>query len=482
MIRLVCEEIIKKKENIKLSACKLQYEKDIDLGVKNPIGYFTHIKNNKTNENLIFFRSDSTKDYITFEKTHILKIKSYDNFIYDKNQKSKELYCASHNLTPFYDKNKNNMYFIGGKIFPFGNDQNYTKFFGQLVLNYLLDESNYFETNIPHIAFKKVLTHLKPSPIYGAGLYLFDDNFNVLNNKLPIMHCLHEGRSDPLFEYAYQYCTNVDPKNIKRGGLLEFDTIPSIFYIEKEKKYILYQRANVALKYRHIQYAKSEDLINWSEFNLVNFNRDTNDNICSDNYYHPNFFKLDNCPQYIGIIPYNLATPEKICAKGVFVLCLSNNAIDYNIYGKTYKCNYEPHLETEFICGTPYVQNNKFYFYAYDIHTRLISILYYEKYRMTCIENKEQEGDIIFNYINFDEFISLNFQVEKDGYLCAELLDENDNPIENFTFSDFKELKDINKFNFKLNWNGLYLPNCKYHLHLKFTKAKIYAFNNIIED
>ena len=43
-----------------------------------------------------------------------------------------------------------------------------------------------------------------------------------------------------------------------------------------EKKYFLYQRSNFGLGVRHIQYCTSYDLLEWSDFNLVEYNPSIN--------------------------------------------------------------------------------------------------------------------------------------------------------------------------------------------------------------
>ena len=97
----------------------------------------------------------------------------------------------------------------------------------------------------------------------------------------------------------YGYTDNKYIENC-RNGLTVYDSLGSIIYNDEKELYFLYHRANIGTGRRTIQYSTSPDLINWSEYNLVNFG--DNYNYFNSNIYISNFFKLGDC--YMAILPY----------------------------------------------------------------------------------------------------------------------------------------------------------------------------------
>lgn len=190
--------------------------------------------------------------------------------------------CATHNFTPF--KNNGSLFAIGGMdAWKFERswksiddyEEFKIKFKERFKTEYTRDEER-FEMFKDRIRKKESLNH-------SDGLYLFRKTMNGWTqfNKKPVITVQHLG-----FMSALDY-----------GKSSEFDGQPSIVHFGD--KYYIYLRYNVKFRTRYIQYAISDNLMNWSEFNSVEIENYDYD---EQNYYTPNFFKYKN--YILGMIPY----------------------------------------------------------------------------------------------------------------------------------------------------------------------------------
>lgn len=104
-----------------------------------------------------------------------------------------------------------------------------------------------------------------------------------------------------------------------------FDSNICCFFSKIVNKFILYTRANIRIGCRFIQYATSDNMIDWSEFNLINddsfikpctiidttkrkkqwlFRKKTSENSSFDNYYMFKCCELYNLKIFFALVPY----------------------------------------------------------------------------------------------------------------------------------------------------------------------------------
>ena len=217
---------------------------------------------------------------------------------------------ACHNFAPFKTKD--------GKLMAIGGMDNWKantswrsissfKEFKEKFKNYFKTE--FIKGEADYLEFQKLIK-IRRELNHCDGLYLFHS---------------HNGVS---FDEVQRIITTDHPGFLsarKWGKSTEFDTYISCVYDEKTGKYFLYIRANVAQGSRFIQYSTSDDLINWSEFNLINMGYNLN-----ENYYSPVIEKYNN--SFIGMIPY-FNDNDYVCLR----IIVSNDGINWRVLKDLFK-------------------------------------------------------------------------------------------------------------------------------------------------
>ena len=194
---------------------------------------------------------------------------------------------ASHNFTPFYGKN-NKLYAIGGvdnwKFDPaFHGIQNQKDF--KRVFENKFRRSSATE-NFNYKIHRKLISN-KPAMPHVNGLYLFESAEGKVwkeVQKEPIITVWNAGYIDAI-------------RNFGKGS--EFDGMIGCCWVPEESLYYIYLRANISPGIRYIQYSTSPDLLNWSEFQLVDIE---GYDISKDNYYIPSIFRYKG--KFVGLVPF----------------------------------------------------------------------------------------------------------------------------------------------------------------------------------
>jgi hypothetical protein len=447
-MELISESIILNSENIVLNICQFKFEKKIFINKL--LGYSSLLKYN--NINYIYYRDDSiieTKNKPDHETTKRFIIKDIFNLIED-NSFMINLGIASHNIRLF--NINNNLYGIGGQALGISNYNEFKNTTNNKYIEFNNNNNIFLNSdiyNINDLAGNKIISPYIYCPYYANGLYLFDFNnnnyeLNELNNKLPIISGIKNGRHDGHYGYS----------NNSNTGITVFDSTTNILYNDKEKKYFLYQRSNYGSGARHIQYCTSDNLLEWSDFNLIEYTPSIN--LFENNIYYGNFFKLEDVNNYIAILPinkkinidyYGLSETEN------FQLYYSNNCIKWNYIGIL-----DTHLYHNFwmIIGEPILLNNNYYFYFYNRDEKEIIIKSLEKNRFSYAKNIENKiSKILFKPIFIkNKKIIINFKTY-DGFIKLQLLDINKNIIDNYSFDNFDIINESkNEYNFTVSWNN----------------------------
>ena len=447
-MELINENIILNYENSIFKVNEFKFEKKIFIN--KIIWYLSIIYYN--NLYYIYYRKDDNKnEKPDHETTKRYIIKDIFDLIDDENF-SINLGIASHNFRLF--NINNNTYGIGGQSCGIANYNEFTKTTNEKYIEFnnqteiFLNSSNY---SINELAGNKIFNPFIYCPYYANGLYLFEFNNDTLdiielNNKLPIVSGIKNGRHDGHYGYS----------NSSNNGISVFDSTTNLLYNNKEKKYFLYQRSNFGTGIRHIQYCTSDNLLEWSDFNLIEY--DSPINLFENNFYYANFFKPNNVNNYIGILPNSYKINNNyngLDSNEHFKLYYSNDCIKWNYIGIL-----DTHLYYKLwmVIGEPILFNNNYYFYFYDINEKSIIIKSIEENRFSYIKSVENElSKIIFKpvYIK-NKNIIINFKTY-NGFIKMQLLDINKKIIDNYSFDNFDIINDsMNEFNFTVSWN-----NCK---------------------
>ncbi len=478
-------------KNCKLSTKKLLFEKTLNI---NKICYylsFISINNKK----YIFFRDDTNTEYSNFEIPDNQITKIFELSKYDELKLTNNIFRfgnASHNLFVFKDKNEN-ILGVGGQAFGYNdynnikNNQKYLNFHQNE--NFLIDSEPFGISNkFNNIKFYNPNIYC---PYYYNGLYLFefDNNFNykIINNNLPILSGVNEGRFDG--HYGYGCFGNLESC---KNGLSVFDSISSIYYNEKEDLYYLFQRANLCQNVRHIQYCTSKNLLKWGSFKLFDIiNNDFKH--FKNNFYHSNFFKIKYLNHPIGILPCNEIYSEEynnlsnICYQQLY-LSIDNQKWIYAGYLEIFK-----YYKIWIVCGEPFIDNDKFYFY-YANHENLSLEIYSLPFNRFCfIEQIDNNSisHIITNKIKFtNNKIFLDLEILNDDYLIKiQLLDQNKNIIDPYTYekclikkNNYEEYETLSEKNYYSNlyyfyWENIDLPNEIIHVSIEFKNINIYSIS-----
>lgn len=479
----MCEEylldlnLLEEYSNIILKNQILNFEKTLNIGIE--INYASII--NIENRIYIYYRNTINKeDRINGEQTERFIIN--DDLTIKKENYILKLGIASHNFRLFEFNNE--IFGVGGQSLGIKNYNIFDKKIGtnKAFIDYhknkkvvFIDKNKY---GIGDLVGSHIYSPNHICPYFGNGLHLFrfpdirNNTYNILNNKLPIISGIKINRHDG----HYGYCDN---KNIikSKNGLTVFDSNTSILFNTINKKYYLYQRANIGLGIRYIQYCISTNLINWSDWNLVCLK--PSKNYFNSNYYINNFFKIKNVNNYIGILFHN----KKISSaynglnnNGNIELYYSNNCERWNFMGNIGTFSY--HNEW-IIAGEPYIKDNKHYYFIVNNSKKQINLFYIDKNRYTYIENNNLlESDITFNIFHIKDNIIINFNTTKDGYLKFQLLDNNKNIINNFSFDNFDTIQgENNLFEYELKWNNSSILNLneKCYIQLKGLNFKLFS-------
>ena len=294
--------------------------------MKSTIRYGSIIFHNNT---FYLFLNEGSTHFTCFTRMYKLD----NNFKIDQKQIIfREPGHISHNLNIFKSRNRKDFYAIGGK------------------------NRNQKPWN-DHLKGKK----------YKIGVYLLKSNnmynWKILNNKLPIIYDNHPKNGVINFEEKYPL----------------FDGNICCFFSRILKKYILYSRANIQRGIRFVQYTTSDNLIDWSEFNIIKSN---NFDKTKNNYYTFNCIEMYKLNIFFALVPYtnDLEKPTEYSVRKL----ISNDGVDWHdigvlFFGKPICSTNLTRCNTH-VSGMFYKKNiNKLYiFLHHNYHTDSCSINKYE--------------------------------------------------------------------------------------------------------
>jgi len=381
---------------------------------------------------------------------------------------------ASHNMYFFKDK-QNKVKAIGGQHYGICYYDDIKKNSDYNDYHSKISFINARQYNITMVGCNAIYNNTQPCPYYANGLHLFAEVNNdlvCLNNGLPVISGVHPGRYDGHYGY-----TNNSTLESCRNGLSVYDSLGSVIYNKEKDLYFLYHRANIGTGRRSIQYSTSKNLLEWSEFNIVNFGPDHDYFGC--NMYYSNFFNIPNTNIYLGIIPYIKRVSSdynSLDTKEEYRLYYSYDCINYKYVGNIHEnINIKTLEDFRFATNLPYYFDKKMYFYIFYNYN--LDIYTMKQNRYMCATNETiNESFFKIKLENKLEEIKINLIVDIDGYLYAELLDENKNPIQNFTFNDCNKISEIDRLDHIASWgNNSLVPNTCIYISFKFKNAKIYS-------
>jgi hypothetical protein len=432
---------------------------------------------NEKDKTYLYYRADSNELYPEHEITKRYIINNLFNII-DDDEFNLSLGIANHNFRLF---NFNNLkYGIGGQSLLIGDYNSFLKTNNPSFKNFndnvkFLQNDDYGINN--HYGNK----FIDPSiycPYYANGLYLFifegDDYKEV--NKLPIISGIKEGRYDG----HYGFCDNIN-LNASQKGLSVFDSNTSILYNENNENYYLYQRANIGNGIRNIQYCYSKDLINWSDFKLLDLKPKLN--IFSFNIYRNNFFKLDDIDLFISILQVNKKINSKYSGLDSienYELYYSEDCINWTFIGIL---DTQEYYKKWLVLGAPIMTNNKYYFYSSNFPDESIEIFCIPKNRFSYYTNNNKNLKSNINLkllIVKSNMININMTIFEGGYLKVQLKDKNKNIIEGYSFDDFIKIEGfIDEYDYILKWNNnLELLDKEVYIEIEGINFNLYSINN----
>ena len=454
----------------------------------------------KDNNKYLFMRFDSFKDCtynngLNADSEAIYRFNiNYEgdkiNLEHDKDFKL-DMYAANHNLC--FQKVNNKIYLIGGLSVKL----NY-HIFKEYFENYFKNEIKYFKSEPDNLKSCmnnwKLIEHDHFCPFFANGYYIFKildihsckrDEIFPLNPNRPSIDRWLSGNHDAFYsdnsliknltkksktildlETSVSKCIR---KGNIRGGLSCYDSQGSILYNPKDKKYYLYQRANIAKGLRNIQYTTSYDLINWSSWNLIKYVGCDNKVYAKGNYYCSNFFNIEGLNGYFGILAFNgiKISRKKKCPvpkPGEYHFAYSLDCINWCIYE-----NFIPNLpviwENTFpICGELIEKDGKQLFFsnftkAEDLsNPGELSICSIDKNRFIYAdcEDVTKPGKIVTKLLNIEDTdkIFFNFTTYENGYIEVRLLDKDKRMVKPYTSSRFYKIgSNCNDSKYQLKWN-----------------------------
>lgn len=425
------------------------------------------MKNYNTTEPLLYHKFNTCNHvnidfnfkYPKFEKFAIENFKKYEGpgnayfNIVRKDDKIK-MYYRSVDHPVWMDKNKKNSY--DGSILRNYQylciaessdglnfekpDLNLCEYEGNKKNNILF--KNYFCHNFCVIYDNKINKYLgiTGSQFDIGGLFLFksDNGYNWDNGKIIL--------SEDKLISGYAHANH-------------FDTLNYLLYNPKTNKYYLYTRHNHPT-YRKVQMSISDDLINFSNCELVNFN-------IEDHVYATGFELYPTSSNYfIGLISTHCQTTyyKKVS------LCISIDGINWEIIIK----DLFQDLKISHFLVKGIICTDKFYLYTSefnDFDNNKVLCYSFEKDRIGYLTS-DSTGYFNSKIIELENSnIYINYETESDGYIIVELFDLNNNLI--LSSENMIGNYELNQIVWKENKN---IIKDKYYLKFTIYKAKIYSF------
>lgn len=283
------------------------------------------------------------------------------------------------------------------------------------------------------------------------------DHIDKFGCDVTYRNCMELKQSSDLMKWEHKsYLSECYNELFKSGSSLEIlhtvpisDAYTCLFYDNYHEKYFLFNRMNVDIGCRYIMKSESDDLINWTNYEVIKTNPKFGYEK-HENYYFPSMMKYNNTKYTFGLLNH-LNTKTNILTENVFI---SENNIDFDFInmvktntvniteGKNFHYNENNFL---FIPNAFYV-NDKFNFF-YITHTheenfRNLNLMSLRKDGFSSIYSKEGsfsimlKGDIKINYksnnlirvkiydkseLKFDENI-FGDELEWDLYKCDKFL------------------------------------------------------------
>ena len=204
------------------------------------------------------------KEYLFYNKEK--NIKQYTNMITNNDEYNilSNHYEISHNFSPFLSKDGQKYYALGGQ---------------------------YMRQNPYIINYKKICKNngIEFYQCKNKGIYLLQSN-NLINWKLV--------KNEPVIQ------PNSNFKNFTISIEKKFPCFDSnlcCFYSKIFKKYLLFTRANIKKGVRSIQFLSSDNLIDWSDFQLIKL--DTFDD-SKDNLYMSKIIEIEDKKLLLGLTIY----------------------------------------------------------------------------------------------------------------------------------------------------------------------------------
>ncbi len=476
-MELIYKNIIEKYENIDFKVCELNYFKNLDIN-KNLEYPFIFNNNNK---NYLYNRVDINgpiiRDYI---ERYI--INDIDDIKEDLKYSIK-LYGATHNFRFFNFNNK--IYGIGGNLMKYedyyiydtlNQSNNFIEYNRRDCLKFFKNHAtNKFKCNKASLNYYVSKPNIY-CPFHGNGLYLFnfnniDNNDFIVSKKLPIINGFNEGRHDGFYETEYpEPFVNMEKS---KNGISVFDSSTSVLYNKDDKKYYLYQRANMASGIRNVQYCTSYNLTDWSNFELLKLNPEKN--YSTTNIYYNNMFSINGVNNYIGYLPYNVVDEDN----EILELYYSNDCILWNLIGVIHTHIYHKYW---MVLGNPILKENKYYFYMSNYKNSSLEIYFIEKNRFSCVStiNKDEISYLSFKLMRFiDNCIKINFKTFENGYIKIQLKNKNDFVIDGYSFNDFNLIcENMNEFEYEVSWKDKSdIPKEDLHVEIEGMNFNIYSIN-----
>lgn len=344
----------------------------------------------------------------------------------------------------------------------------------------------------PELSFDCTLNKLVSCPFYGNGLHLFHydlltDSFIVSSNlpfgALPILSGYEQGRFDGGYSGLKRW-DNIYKLTDTYGGISVYNSMASVLYDPYNQEYILYHRCNMSKGRRNLQFTKSTDLINWSDYEL--FVVGTNGFNWFDNcFYMPNFFKLNNICDFIGIISHTTVSNFESAEHGKYILVYSFDNLIWHYIGDVY--DYTLHEET-IVAGEPKIVNDNCNFYfilnKQEEQKMLLIQLQYNRLSYITQSNLNEDCIIITNLINpidYDNHSNkfyINATVDSiDGYIKYALVDNNNNSISTYTIENCISITNIDNIKIELRWKDNEVSNDIKNIKIMFIlkNAKLYG-------
>ena len=265
-----------------------------------------------------------------------------------------------------------------------------------------------------------------------------------------------------------------------KDGLAVFDSTTNILYNERENKYYLYQRANIGLGTRYIQYSTSSDLVNWSEFNLLKIDKSYNH--FKNNIYCGNFFKIPGVKNYICVLPISYKNSDSYCdinKTETFNLYYSDDCANWNYVGII---NIHEYYQLWAVNSVPILHENKYFFYFSNHKKKTIDTYSMWLNRFSCVKTMKKDvvSTITFKLMQFEsKKININLKTHENGYIKVQLKDANNQILEGFSFSDFDTIQqNVDDFFYTLTWKtSEIVPEEQIFIEIIGTNFNIYAIN-----